>query len=170
MHDTEIRIARIFNTYGPRMLKNDGRVVSNFIVQALLGKSITIYGNGLQVRDWLYVDDHVEALYSILRKGKVGETYNIGGNNEITNIELVKKICKILNRKIKIKPKNIKSFHDLIKYVPDRPGHDFRYGIDATKLRYELGWEPKTKLDEGLEKTIDWYIDNHSKVSNSNND
>ena len=99
-------------------------------------------------------------MYLILSKGKVGETYNIGGNNEISNIELVKKICKILNRKIKIKPKNIRSFVDLIKYVPDRPGHDFRYGIDASKLRNELGWEPKTKLDEGLEKTIDWYIDN----------
>ena len=82
----------------------------------------------------------------------------------------LKKICKILNLKIKIKPKNIKSFHDLIEYVSDRPGHDFRYGIDATKLRNELGWEPKTKLDEGLEKTIDWYIDKHVKVSNWSNE
>ena len=157
-------ITNCSNNYGPYQYPE--KLIPLTISNALGGKSIPIYGNGLQVRDWLYVDDHAEALYSILRKGKVGETYNIGGNNEITNIELVKKICKILNRKIKIKPKNIKSFHDLIKYVPDRPGHDFRYGIDATKLKNELGWEPKTKLDEGLEKTIDWYIDKHVKVSN----
>lgn len=157
-------ITNCSNNYGPYQYPE--KLIPLTISNALGGKSIPIYGNGLQVRDWLYVDDHAEALYSILLKGKVGETYNIGGNNEITNIELVKKICEILNRKIKKKPKNIKSFHDLINYVPDRPGHDFRYGIDATKLRNELGWEPKTKIDEGLEKTIDWYINQHGKVSN----
>ena len=151
-------ITNCSNNYGPYQYTE--KLIPLTISNALRGKSIPIYGNGLQIRDWLYVDDHAEALYLILSKGKVGETYNIGGNNEISNIELVKKICKILNRKIKIKPKNIKSFIDLINYVPDRPGHDFRYGIDSSKLRNELGWEPKTKLDEGLEKTIDWYIDN----------
>jgi len=151
-------ITNCSNNYGPYQYIE--KLIPLTIFNALKGKPIPVYGNGLQVRDWLYVDDHAEALYLILSKGKVGETYNIGGNNEISNIELVKKICKILNRKIKIKPKNINSFVDLIKYVTDRPGHDFRYGIDASKLRNELGWEPKTKLDEGLEKTIDWYIDN----------
>ena len=157
-------ITNCSNNYGPHQYPE--KLIPLTISNALGGNPIPIYGNGLQVRDWLYVDDHSEALYSILRKGRIGETYNIGGNNEITNIELVKKICKILNRKIKIKPKNIKSYEELITYVPDRPGHDFRYGIDTTKLRNELGWEPKTKLDEGLEKTIDWYIDKHGNVSN----
>ena len=151
-------ITNCSNNYGPYQYIE--KLIPLTIFNALKGKPIPVYGNGLQIRDWLYVDDHAEALYLILSKGKIGETYNIGGNNEISNIELVKKICKILNRKIKIKPENIKSFINLIQYVPDRPGHDFRYGIDASKLRDELGWEPKTKLDEGLEKTIDWYIDN----------
>jgi dTDP-glucose 4,6-dehydratase len=157
-------ITNCSNNYGPYQYPE--KLIPLTISNALGGKTIPIYGNGLQVRDWLFVDDHADALYSILCKGKVGETYNIGGNNEITNIELVQKICNILDRKIKIKPKNIKSFHDLIKNVTDRPGHDFRYGIDATKLKNELGWENKTKLDEGLEKTIDWYIDKHDKFSN----
>ena len=161
-------ITNCSNNYGPYQYPE--KLIPLTISNAIKGKSIPIYGHGLQVRDWLYVDDHAEALYCILRKGKVGETYNIGSNNEIKNIELVKKICKILNNKIKNKPENIESFNDLIKYVPDRPGHDFRYGIDATKLKNQLGWEPKIKLDEGLSKTIDWYINNYYKVSNCIND
>ena len=161
-------ITNCSNNYGPYQYPE--KLIPLTISNAIKGKSIPIYGDGLQVRDWLYVEDHAEALYCILRKGKVGETYNIGSNNEIKNIELVKKICKILNNKIKNKPENIESFNDLIKYVPDRPGHDFRYGIDATKLKNQLGWEPKMKLDEGLSKTIDWYINNYYEVSNCIND
>ena len=161
-------ITNCSNNYGPYQYPE--KLIPLTISNAIKGKSIPIYGDGLQVRDWLYVDDHAQALYCILRKGKVGETYNIGSNNEIKNIELVKKICKILNNKIKNKPENIESFNDLIKYVPDRPGHDFRYGIDATKLKNQLGWEPKIKLDEGLSKTIDWYINNYYEVSNCIND
>ena len=163
-YDLPTIITNCSNNYGP--YQNAEKLIPLTISNALKGKSIPIYGNGSQIRDWIYVDDHADALYSILLKGEVGETYNIGGNSEITNIELVKKMCKILNNKIQNKPKNIASFDDLIKYVPDRPGHDFRYGIDATKLRNQLGWGPKIKLDEGLSKTIDWYINNHYAISN----
>jgi dTDP-glucose 4,6-dehydratase len=147
------------NNYGPNQYPE--KLIPLTILNALQGKKIPIYGNGQQVRDWLYVDDHAEALYQIIQKGKIGETYNIGGNNEITNIELVKKICFIMDKKIKIKPFKIKSFVELISFVQDRPGHDYRYGIDASKLKNELNWEPTTNLDLGLLKTVDWYIKNN---------
>jgi len=157
-----IIITNCSNNYGPHQYRE--KLIPLTILNAINGETIPIYGEGLQIRDWLYVDDHADALHRILFHGELGETYNIGGNNEITNIELVKKICKILNSKISKKPRDIRSFEELIKYVPDRPGHDFRYGIDASKLEKELGWKATTKIDEGLEKTIDWYIDNQDKV------
>ena len=144
------------NNYGPNQYPE--KLIPLTILNALQGIRIPIYGNGQQIRDWLYVDDHSDALYQILQKGKTGETYNIGGNNQITNIELVKKICLIMDKKIKIKPLKIKSFVELISFVQDRPGHDYRYGIDASKLKNELNWEPTTNLDLGLLKTVDWYI------------
>tara|TARA_B100000212_G_C27382089_1_gene537533 strand:- start:1449 stop:2492 length:1044 start_codon:yes stop_codon:yes gene_type:complete len=153
-------ITNCSNNYGPYQYPE--KLIPLTILNALKGKKIPIYGRGLQIRDWLYVDDHAEALYKILTIGKVGQTYNIGGNNEITNIKLVKKICAILDLKIKNKPSGIKSFEELIVNVPDRLGHDFRYGIDSSKLKNELGWEPKTNLEDGLKKTIDWYINNQS--------
>jgi len=153
-------ITNCSNNYGPNQYPE--KLIPLTILNALQGKDIPIYGNGEQIRDWLYVDDHAEALYQILQKGKIGETYNIGGNNEITNIELVKKICLILDEKIKVKPSKIKSFVELISFVQDRPGHDYRYGIDASKLKNELYWEPSTSLDLGLLKTVDWYISNQT--------
>ena len=153
-------ITNCSNNYGPNQYPE--KLIPLTILNALEGKDIPIYGNGEQIRDWLYVDDHADALYQILQKGKIGETYNIGGNNEITNIELVKKICLILDEKIKVKPSKIKSFVELISFVQDRPGHDFRYGIDASKLKNELYWEPTTSLDLGLLKTVDWYINNQT--------
>ena len=126
-------ITNCSNNYGPNQYPE--KLIPLTILNALEGKDIPIYGNGRQIRDWLYVDDHADALYQILQKGKIGETYNIGGNNEITNIELVKKICLIMDKKIEIKPFKIKSFTELISFVQDRPGHDYRYGIDASKLK-----------------------------------
>ncbi len=159
-----IIITNCSNNYGPYQYPE--KLIPLTILNALKGIPIPIYGEGLQIRDWLYVDDHADALQRIIFKGKIGDTYNIGGNNEITNIDLVKKICKILNSRVDKKPKDITSFDQLIKFVSDRPGHDYRYGIDASKLKNELGWEPKTKLDDGLRKTIDWYIDNHKVITN----
>ena len=151
-------ITNCSNNYGPNQYPE--KLIPLTIINALAGKVIPIYGNGEQIRDWLYVDDHADALYQIIQKCKIGETYNIGSNNEITNIEIVKKICLILDKKIKEKPLNIKSFCELISFVQDRPGHDYRYGIDSSKLRNQLNWEPTTNLDTGLEKTVDWYIKN----------
>ena len=153
-------ITNCSNNYGPNQYPE--KLIPLTILNAIEGKDIPIYGNGEQIRDWLYVEDHAEALYQILKKGKIGETYNIGGNNEITNIELVKKICLILDEKITVKPSKIKSFLELISFVQDRPGHDYRYGIDASKLKNELNWEPTTSLDLGLLKTVDWYINNQT--------
>ena len=157
-------ITNCSNNYGPYQYPE--KLIPLTILKALKGGPIPIYGDGTQIRDWLYVEDHAEALYQILTKGKIGETYNVGGNNEITNIEIVGKICDILNSKIDKKPLGINSFFELIKFVPDRPGHDFRYGIDATKLKKELGWIPITNLELGLKKTIDWYIDNQDTIYN----
>ncbi len=157
-------ITNCSNNFGPYQYPE--KLIPLTILNALKGKPIPIYGDGNQIRDWLYVEDHAEALYQILLKGKIGETYNVGGNNEKTNIEIVEKICEILNSKIEEKPLGINSFFELIKFVPDRPGHDFRYGIDATKLKMELGWVPITNLELGLKKTIDWYIDNQDTIYN----
>jgi dTDP-glucose 4,6-dehydratase len=153
-----ILITNCSNNYGPYHFPE--KLIPRIIINALMGKSIPIYGSGQQIRDWLYVDDHAEALYKVIKEARVGETYNIGGNNEKTNIEVVKKVCDILDKKIDKKPKNIKSFSDLIVHVSDRPGHDMRYSIDASKIKNHLGWEPKETFDSGIEKTIDWYLKN----------
>lgn len=121
------------------------------IANALNDKPLPIYGKGENVRDWLYVEDHCSAIDIIIHNGRVGEVYNIGGHNEKTNLEVVKAILKELN-----KPES------LIKYVTDRPGHDMRYAIDPTKIKTELGWEPTTLFDEGIKKTVKWYLDNKS--------
>ena len=117
-----------------------------------------VYGEGDNVRDWLYVEDHCDAIYSVLRNGSIGNTYNLGGNNEIKNIDIVKMICRKMD---KLSPRNTgDKYEELITYVPDRPGHDFRYAIDASKIEKELGWIPKESFDTGIEKTILWYLDN----------
>jgi dTDP-glucose 4,6-dehydratase len=153
-------ITNCSNNYGPYQFPD--KLIPLVIGNALAGKPLPIYGDGLQVRDWLFVDDHVIALLTVLEKGKLGETYNIGGHNERQNIEVVRTICEILDSKISDKPKGVNSFSELITYVKDRPGHDLRYAIDASKIESELGWKPKESFESGIEKTINWYLENTS--------
>ena len=124
------------------------------------GKDLPIYGSGLQIRDCLYVEDHAKALLNVIFKGKVGETYNIGGNNEVSNIEVVHSICNLLEELRPQKPHSISKYKDLIKFVKDRPGHDQRYAIDASKINKDLGWLPQETFESGLHKTVRWYLDN----------
>jgi dTDP-glucose 4,6-dehydratase len=142
------------NNYGPFQFPE--KLIPTVISRALEGKTIPVYGQGLQVRDWLHVDDHAEALLLVLQKGRLGETYCIGGENTVRNIELVKTLCAHLD---KYAPANT-SHAERIEFVADRPGHDFRYAIDASKLSRELGWSPRIKLDDGLEDTVRWYVEN----------
>ena len=127
------------------------------ILNALAGKPLPIYGDGGNIRDWLYVEDHADALLLVLEEGEVGRSYNIGGENEWTNLELVHTLCAILDR---LQPRASGSYADLIAFVADRPGHDARYAIDPSRIRDELGWRPSVTVDEGLEKTVRWYLDN----------
>jgi len=136
------------------------KLIPLIILNALDGKALPIYGNGKQVRDWLYVDDHARALYKVVSEGKLGETYNIGGFNEKQNIEVVNTICNHLNELITDKPEGLTDFNDLITYVKDRPGHDVRYAIDANKINKELGWLPVETFDSGIRKTVEWYLAN----------
>ena len=123
-------------------------------------KPLPVYGNGMQIRDWLFVEDHARALYTVVTKGEVGETYNIGGHNEKANIEVVKTICSLLEELVPAKPKGVERYEDLITYVTDRPGHDVRYAIDATKIAKELGWTPEETFESGIRKTVEWYLNN----------
>jgi len=132
------------------------KLVPVVILSALAGKEIPVYGQGLNVRDWLFVEDHADALLLVLEKGVLGRSYNIGGENEARNIDLVQSICTILDRK---RPKDA-AYSDQINFVQDRAGHDLRYAIDPTRIRDELGWRPSVTLDEGLERTVDWYLEN----------
>lgn len=146
------------NNYGA--FQYPEKLIPLMILNALHGKPLPIYGNGKQVRDWLFVDDHVRALYLVLTEGKVGETYNIGGHNEKANIDVVEMICALLEELVPEKPAHIQHYADLITYVADRPGHDRRYAIDASKIQNELGWEPQETFESGLRKTVEWYL-NH---------
>ena len=143
------------NNYGPYHFPE--KLIPVIILNALAGKPLPIYGNGSNIRDWLYVEDHADALLLVLEKGVIGRSYNIGGENERTNLELVQTLCKILDR---LKPKNTGTYADLITFVQDRPGHDARYAIDPSRIRDELGWRPSVTVEEGLEKTVQWYLDN----------
>jgi dTDP-glucose 4,6-dehydratase len=127
---------------------------------------LPVYGDGNQVRDWLFVDDHVKALYVVAISGEIGETYNIGGFNERKNIEVVKTICQLLNAKVAQKPDGVTDFMQLITYVKDRPGHDLRYAIDATKISTQLGWKPIETFETGIEKTVNWYLMNQDWCNN----
>ena len=129
------------------------------ILNCLHENHLPIYGDGMQIRDWLYVEDHAKALLKVLFEGKNGETYNIGGNNEKTNIYVVKKICRLLDE---MRPRKKGSYIDLIKYVDDRPGHDQRYAIDASKIKNDLNWMPEETFESGIKKTIKWYLDNEA--------
>ena len=160
-------ITNCSNNYGPYQFPE--KLIPLMIANCIDEKTLPVYGNGLNVRDWLYVGDHCNAIYKVLLDGKVGETYNIGGNNDIKNIDIVETICKKLD---KLNPrKNGKSYQELITYVTDRPGHDHRYAIDASKIRKDLGWVPKETFDSGISKTIQWYLENINwwrKIQGSN--
>ena len=151
-------ITNCSNNYGPYQFPE--KLIPLVILNALGGKPLPIYGNGKQVRDWLYVDDHARALLHVALTGKIGETYNIGGHNEKQNIEVVKTVCTILDELVPSQLPNITHYEELITYVTDRAGHDVRYAIDASKIADELGWTPRETFESGIKKTIQWYLDN----------
>ncbi len=153
-----IVVTNCSNNYGSYHFPE--KLIPLIILNALDGKALPIYGDGKQVRDWLYVDDHARALYKVVSEGKLGETYNIGGFNEMQNIEVVNTICNHLNDLITNKPEGLSDFNELITYVTDRPGHDVRYAIDANKINKELGWHPQETFDSGIKKTVEWYLAN----------
>lgn len=153
------------NNYGPYHFPE--KLIPLVILNALDAKPLPVYGNGQQIRDWLFVEDHARALYKVVTEGVVGETYNIGGHNEKQNIEVVKTICKILDE---LKPQaNGQTYESLITFVKDRPGHDLRYAIDATKIQNELGWTPAETFETGIRKTVEWYLNNSEWVNRVKN-
>ena len=152
--DSDVIITRCTNNYGPRQFPE--KLIPKTIILANHNKKIPIYGNGTNVRDWIYVDDHCDAVLLALLKGKTGESYNISANDEIDNITIVKQILEMMDKS-----------EDLIEFVEDRPGHDFRYSMDSTKISNELGWKPKSNFKDGLEKTIRWYLDNPEMLINT---
>lgn len=156
-----VKISNCSNNYGPYQFPE--KLIPLCINNIINEKPLPIYGKGENVRDWLYVEDHAKAIDMIFHKGKVGETYNIGGNSEKKNIEVVKTLCKILNKKMG-KPDGY--YEKLITFVKDRAGHDLRYAIDFSKLKNELGWQPSVTFEEGIEKTIDWYLNNNDWLKN----
>jgi dTDP-glucose 4,6-dehydratase len=151
-------ISNCSNNYGPYHFPE--KLIPHVILNAIHGKPLPIYGDGLQIRDWLYVEDHAKALIKVVTEGDVGETYNIGGHNEKTNLEVVQAICDLLEEFAPDKPSGIGKYQDLITLVKDRPGHDARYAIDASKIERELGWMPEETFDSGLRKTVHWYLAN----------
>jgi len=153
-----ILITNCSNNYGPFQFPE--KLIPHVIISAINGKPLPVYGNGTQIRDWLYVEDHVKALTLVAIKGEVGETYNIGGNNEKQNIEVVNEICSLLDELVEIKPKNISNFSELIEFVDDRPGHDVRYAVDTSKIFNDLGWKPSENFESGLKKSVQFYLNN----------
>jgi dTDP-glucose 4,6-dehydratase len=153
-------ITNCSNNYGPYHFPE--KLIPHVILNAIHGRSLPIYGNGLQIRDWLYVEDHAKALLEVVTMGKIGETYNIGGHNEKTNLEVVETICGLLEELAPQKPLGVTNYRDLITFVKDRPGHDVRYAIDASKIELELGWVPEETFESGLRKTVQWYLKNTS--------
>ena len=151
-------ITNCSNNYGPYHFPE--KLIPLVILNALEGKPLPVYGNGKQTRDWLFVEDHAIALYKVVTEGKVGETYNIGGHNEKQNIEVVLAICSLLEELAPNKPEGVAAYKNLITFVTDRPGHDHRYAIDASKIGYELGWKPQETFETGLRKTVQWYLEN----------
>lgn len=145
------------NNYGPN--QNSEKLIPKTIQNALNGHDIPVYGSGDQIRDWLFVDDHVEALMLIMKNGLPGKVYNIGGDNEQKNITVIEKICQLLQSRAMKQTKQIK-YTDLIKHIPDRPGHDYRYALDNNQMKLDFGWAPRVNFHEGLTRTIQWYLDN----------
>jgi len=152
-YGSDVIITRCTNNYGPRQFTE--KLIPKTILLANQNKKIPIYGNGKNIRDWIFVDDHCDAVLMALLNGRTGESYNISANNEVDNITIVQKILKIMNKS-----------EDLIEFVEDRPGHDFRYSMNSKKISNELGWKMKTSFDEGLRKTVDWYLDNPEILNN----
>ena len=152
-------ITNCSNNYGPYQFPE--KLIPLIILNALEGKDLPIYGDGKQIRDWLYVEDHAKALLHVALRGEIGETYNIGGHNEMQNIEVVETVCSILDELVPCKHNNITKYEELITYVIDRAGHDARYAIDATKIANELGWTPDETFTTGIIKTVHWYLDNN---------
>jgi dTDP-glucose 4,6-dehydratase len=165
-------ISNCSNNYGPYQFPE--KLIPLMILNALEGKPLPVYGDGQQIRDWLYVEDHARALYLVATKGKIGETYNIGGHNEKTNIDVVKTICNLLEEITPSTPHhsptprhsresgNLVDYKDLITFVEDRPGHDLRYAIDASKIEKQLGWKPQETFESGIRKTVEWYLNNEA--------
>lgn len=151
-------ITNCSNNYGPYHFPE--KLVPHVILNALAGKTLPVYGDGSQIRDWLYVEDHARALYLVVRSGKVSETYNIGGHNEKRNLQVVETICDLLDELAPNKPDGIENYRDLITFVKDRPGHDVRYAIDASKIKNELNWAPQETFESGIRKTVNWYLNN----------
>ena len=157
-------ISNCSNNYGP--FQYPEKLIPLMILNALEGRPLPVYGRGKNVRDWLYVEDHARGLYKVLTEGQIGESYNLGGHNEKTNIEVVQSICDLLDELVQQKPAGVMSYRDLITFVQDRPGHDLRYAIDARKVQRELGWTPEETFESGLRKTVRWYLDNHAWATN----
>ncbi|MGQ1510100.1 dTDP-glucose 4,6-dehydratase [Acinetobacter baumannii] len=157
-----VLVTNCSNNYGPFHFPE--KLIPLMILNALQGKSLPVYGNGQQIRDWLFVEDHARALYTVITQGTVGETYNIGGHNEKANLDVVHAICDLLEELAPHKPEGVAQYKDLITYVKDRPGHDVRYAIDATKIKEELNWVPKESFETGLRKTVEWYLNNKEWV------
>ena len=155
-----ILVTNCSNNYGPFHFPE--KLIPHVILNAIHGKPLPVYGDGLQIRDWLYVEDHAKALIKVVTEGKIGETYNIGGHNEKTNLEVVETICDLLEELAPVKPIGVNNYRDLISFVKDRPGHDARYAIDASKIERELGWVPEETFETGLRKTVQWYLGNSS--------
>ncbi|MEE3633733.1 dTDP-glucose 4,6-dehydratase [Pseudomonas sp. FFUP_PS_473] len=153
-----VLLSNCSNNYGPFQFPE--KLIPLTILNALAGRPLPVYGNGLQVRDWLFVEDHARALLQVLCAGQVGETYNIGGHNEQKNIDVVRSICALLEELAPDHPAGVNHYADLISFVQDRPGHDQRYAIDASKIQRELGWTPAETFQSGLRKTVQWYLDN----------
>ena len=158
-------ITHCANNYGPYQYKE--KLIPLMIANALDGKPLPIYGNGQQIRDWLYVDDHVRALYLVLTQGRVGESYNISAHCEKTNLDIVHTICDLLEQLAPNKPIDVAYYRDLIVHVTDRPGHDIRYAIDAGKIQRELGWQPLEKFPSAMMKTVQWYLNNLNRSPKS---
>ena len=148
------------NNYGPYHFPE--KLIPLIILNAIAGKALPVYGDGQQIRDWLYVEDHARALYLVATQGQPGETYNIGGHNERKNLDVVTTICDLLEELVPVKPTGISQYRDLITFVTDRPGHDLRYAIDASKIQRELGWTPCETFESGIRKTVEWYLANES--------
>jgi dTDP-glucose 4,6-dehydratase len=155
-----VSITNCSNNYGPRQYPE--KLIPLMIANAVEGKPLPVYGDGQQIRDWLYVGDHCEAIWVVAKRGNVGETYNIGGGNQPPNLEVVRTICKVLDEKLPESP--YKPHESLIQFVADRPGHDRRYAMDITKIGRDLGWEPRQWLESGLQHTISWYLENQDWI------